>query len=185
MPDFYWSNAMTHDKQRRVTLKNLKVADFASQATLCFTAVVLFDGVPLADARNDGRGGMTFIDIREGQAERAKEATRFAADLPDAIIHGVSISVTLDFLVDFLAARTHEERQLRAAFRRDIANKVLFVRGDRLLYLKGVKLKSIPDKVGYFAQMRARIPEPITILAELPTEEAFQLWKGLTAPVDC
>ncbi|HBO0987377.1 TPA: DUF3085 domain-containing protein [Pseudomonas aeruginosa] len=85
---------------------------------------------------------MTFIDIREGQAERAKEATRFAADLPDAIIHGISISVTLDFLVDFLAARTHEERQLKAAFRRDIANKVLFVRGARLLF-KGSDLRPV------------------------------------------
>ena len=39
--------------QDRITLKHLKVADFASEETLCFTATVLFDGVAIADARLD------------------------------------------------------------------------------------------------------------------------------------
>ncbi|WP_166737498.1 hypothetical protein [Pseudomonas aeruginosa] len=34
----------TITRQDRITLKNLKVADFASEETLCFTATVMFDG---------------------------------------------------------------------------------------------------------------------------------------------
>ena len=44
-------------KQDRIALKSLKVAQFASEETLCFTATVLFDGIATAQARNDGRGG--------------------------------------------------------------------------------------------------------------------------------
>ena len=44
----------TITKQNRITLKNLKVADFASEETLCFTATVVFDGSSIAQARNDG-----------------------------------------------------------------------------------------------------------------------------------
>ncbi|MBS3685068.1 hypothetical protein [Klebsiella quasipneumoniae] len=53
--------------QQRITLKSLKVADFASEETLCFTAIVLFDGEPVADASNDGHGGMTFVRSRDGK----------------------------------------------------------------------------------------------------------------------
>ena len=64
--------------QDRITLKHLKVADFASEETLCFTATVLFDGVAIADARNDGHGGSTFIRALGGQAARLAEAEAFA-----------------------------------------------------------------------------------------------------------
>ena len=36
----------TITQQDRITLNNLKVADFASEETLCFTAIVEFDGIP-------------------------------------------------------------------------------------------------------------------------------------------
>ena len=49
----------TITKQNRITLKNLKVADFASEETLCFTATIVFDDTPIAEARNDGHGGST------------------------------------------------------------------------------------------------------------------------------
>ncbi len=38
-------------KQDRIALKNLKVAQFASEETLCFTATVLFDGIAIVQAR--------------------------------------------------------------------------------------------------------------------------------------
>lgn len=58
----------TITRQDRITLKNLKVADFASEETLCFTATVMFDGRPIAEARNDGHGGSTFVRALQGQA---------------------------------------------------------------------------------------------------------------------
>ncbi|MFO6334023.1 hypothetical protein ACLBVB_29200, partial [Pseudomonas aeruginosa] len=60
---------------------------------------------------------------------------------------------------------------------RDIGNKVLFIKDGKLLFIKGIKLKAIADRKAYFASLRARQAQPIVILAELPPEQAFDLWK--------
>ncbi|SFT71452.1 hypothetical protein [Paraburkholderia aspalathi] len=174
--------------QQRITLKNLKVADFASEETLCFTATVLFDGDPIADAHNDGNGGMTFVHARESKSPRLAAASAFAESLPAVDLnHGDGdagephlCNVTLDFVIDLLAEAMHVDRKMRAAFRRDIANKVLFVRDGELRYLKQVRLTAITNRPAYFAQMRARHATPIVILAELQIDEAFALWKKHT-----
>ena len=60
-------------KQDRITLKNLKVADFASEETMCFSATVVFDGTPIAEARNDGqppRPALSVGQIRLGRPTR-------------------------------------------------------------------------------------------------------------------
>src|SRR3546814_18671116 len=85
--------------------------------------------------------------------------------------------MTLDFLIDELADAMHAERKVRAAFNRDIGNKVLFIKDGKLLFIKGIKLKAIADRKAYFASLRARQAQPIVILAELAPEQAFDLWK--------
>lgn len=40
-----------------LTVKNLKVAEFASEETLCFEATIYVDGKPFCRASNEGRGG--------------------------------------------------------------------------------------------------------------------------------
>jgi len=174
----------TITKQARITLKNLKVADFASEETLCFTATVVFDGTPIAEARNDGHGGSTFIRAQQGKAALLVLAEEFAKGLPPASLdleredaEPLVIDITLDFLVDQLADAIHAERKVRTAFNRDIGNKVLFVKDGKLLFIKGIKLKAIADRAAYFASLRARQAQPIVILAELPPEQAFDLWK--------
>ncbi|HCF0987702.1 TPA: hypothetical protein NI674_006249 [Pseudomonas aeruginosa] len=173
-------------KQDRIALKNLKVAEFASEETLCFTATVLFDGVVVAEARNDGHGGSTFLHALQGKRDQLSEAEQFATSLPPARLDGgvsgedddpLIVDVTLDFLVDQLAEAMHGDRKLRTAFSRDIGNKVLFIKDGKLLFLKGIKLKAIADRGAYFAGLRARQDQPIVILAELPPDEAFALWK--------
>lgn len=174
----------TITKQDRITLKNLKVADFASEETLCFTATVVFDGTPIAEAHNEGHGGSTFVRARQGQAALLAQAEEFAKGLPPAPLdleregqEPLLIDITLDFLVDQLADAMHAERKLRTAFNRDIGNKVLFVKDGKLVFIKGVKLKAIADRAAYFAKLRSRQAQPIVILAELPPDEAFALWK--------
>ena len=71
-------------KQDRITLKNLKVADFASEETLCFNATVVFDGTPIAEARNDGHGGSTFLHALNRKAGLLEEEDAFASGLPPA-----------------------------------------------------------------------------------------------------
>ncbi|MEQ2319355.1 hypothetical protein WGE86_15380 [Xanthomonas euvesicatoria pv. euvesicatoria] len=174
----------TITRQDRITLKNLKVADFASEETLCFTATVMFDGRPIAEARNDGHGGSTFVRALQGQAALLAQAEEFAKSLPPASLdvereddEPLLIDMTLDFLVDQLADAMHAERKLRTAFNRDIGNKVLFIKDGRLLFLKGIKLKAIAERAAYFAKLRSRQDQPIVILAELPADEAFAIWK--------
>ncbi len=179
--------------QQRVSLKNLKVADFASEETLCFTATVLFDGEPIADANNDGHGGMTFVRARDGKRSKLAEAEEFAASLPPDVTEyddpqdrsrKLTIEITLDYLVDHLANTMHADKKIRAAFNRDIGNKVLFVKDGKLLFLKGVKLKTITDRPAYFARLRAAQKQPIVILAELAPDAAFALWKQHTGNDD-
>ena len=174
----------TITKQNRITLKNLKVADFASEETLCFTATIVFDDTPIAEARNDGHGGSTFLRALNGKAALLARAEAFPKGLPptppDLGQEGEDphyIDMTLDFLVDELADAMHAERKVRAAFNRDIGNKVLFIKDGRLLFLKGIKLKAIADRAAYFAKLRSRQDQPIVILAELPADEAFAIWK--------
>jgi hypothetical protein len=174
----------TITQQDRITLKNLKVADFASEETLCFTATVVFDGTPIAEAHNEGHGGSTLVRAKEGKAALLAQAEAFAKGLPPAPLdlgqEGEDphlLDITLDFLVDELADAMHAERKLRTAFNRDIGNKVLFIKDGKLKFLKGIKLKAIADRKTYFASLRARQAQPIVILAELPPEEAFALWK--------
>lgn len=172
--------------QSRVTLSNLKVAEFASEETMCFAATVLFDGVPIADAENDGHGGCTFLRARKGSHERLAEAEAFAKtfqplitdhDDPSDRSRKLTIEVTLDLLVDELAEAMHNERRLRASFKRDMARKLLYIEGDRLLYLKSRDLRSIQDKDAFFAIFRGKHGADSVILNALTDEEAFALWK--------
>lgn len=140
---------------------------------------LVFDGVAIAEASNDGHGGMTFIHVQ------LAEAQQFTKSLPpDTLEGGISdeddeplvIEISLDYLVDQLAEAIHAGRKLRTAYSRDTNSKVLLIRDGELLFLKGVKLKAITDRTAYFAALRARRQQPM-ILAELPPDEAFALWK--------
>ena len=144
----------------------------------------MFDDTPIAEARNDGHGGSTFLRALNGKAALLAQAEAFAKGLPPTPLdlgqEGEDphyIDMTLDFLVDELADAMHAERKVRAAFNRDIGNKVLFIKDGKLLFIKGIKLKAIADRKAYFASLRARQAQPIVILAELPPEQAFDLWK--------
>ena len=62
-----------------------------------------------------------------------------------------------------------QPEKVRAAFERDLGNKLLFI--------DGINLKAIADRKAYFASLRARQAQPIVVLAELGQDEAFALWK--------
>jgi hypothetical protein len=172
--------------QNRISLRKLKVAEFASEETLCFTAEVLLDGTPIAEARNDGHGGCTFLRPMNGSHARLTEAEVFATSLPPVVTdlndpndgaQKFTFNVTLDHLVDHLAGEMHAEKKILAAFNRDISTKVLYVRDNRLLYPKGRKLKDIADKPAFFRSLREKFGPDIVVLAELSREEALALWR--------
>ncbi|HWP88771.1 MAG TPA: hypothetical protein VNM70_12870 [Burkholderiales bacterium] len=65
----------------KIELRNVKVAGFASQETICFAATVYVDGKSAGTARNDGHGGCTHIEPHALQ--RALDA--HAATLPPTV----------------------------------------------------------------------------------------------------
>lgn len=168
-------------QQSRIALRGFKSAAFASEETLCFSATVLLDGKPVAHAKNEGRGGCTFLQPLKGADQRFAEAEAFAKSFPAVTSeyiesggrsHQFTIDVDLEYIVDQLAHDMH----LRAAFNRDIAGKTLFIKNNQLIYLKGVKLSKVADKAALFKELRT-IRGAEIILAELPRDEAFVLWK--------
>lgn len=62
-----------------VEIKNLKVAEFASEETLCYEATIYVDGVRAILARNDGHGGADYYNAT-GISDAAKDAFRVAMD---------------------------------------------------------------------------------------------------------
>lgn len=69
-----------------ITVKNLKVAEFASEETLCFEATVYVNGERFCIAHNDGHGGadyyhpikpFTYKDIDDLNKQLALESSEF------------------------------------------------------------------------------------------------------------
>lgn len=66
-----------------ITIKNLKVAEFASEETLCFEATVYVDGVRSFTAKNDGHGGCNFYHPVKGATRDGEMAViNYAKTLP-------------------------------------------------------------------------------------------------------
>lgn len=171
-------------KQDRITLRKLQVASFASEETLCFTAIVLFDGNPIATARNQGHGGATWFHALKGQGEKLGEAEAFAKTLPplrikesdhDGPDRATELSVDLELLVDHLA----NDMQVETTFNRDFNNKAMFVKDRRLRYVKGIRLRQVQSRGALFDHLRSHFGAEV-VLNELSREEAFELWKRYT-----
>lgn len=130
--------------QTRITIKGLKVAQFASEETLCFQAQVLFDGKAFAVAHNDGHGGMTCVDVltqpttAKGQADRAlyTEAEAFAKSLPPTVTEWGQIESTLDMVVDDLASEMNDAKRVATAYRRQIKRNTLVAEGGKVWVYK-------------------------------------------------
>lgn len=60
----------------KITVKNVKIAQFASEETLCFEASVYLDGKKAFVASNDGRGG---CNSYYGNTAKIQEAELWAA----------------------------------------------------------------------------------------------------------
>lgn len=91
----------------RITLKNIKVAEFASEETYCFTASVYLDGKRFGVAHNDGHGGQTwFRPYMVDDKTKLAEAEAYAEALPPMDCSDLGFTapllMTLNTLVDSL-----------------------------------------------------------------------------------
>ena len=56
----------------KVEIKNLKVAENLSEGSLAFTASIWINGKKAGGAKNQGRGGMTDVDLYYWEGDQAR-----------------------------------------------------------------------------------------------------------------
>lgn len=112
----------------RITLDKIQVCNFASEETTCFKAHVLFDGVKIGEARNDGHGGatVTYVDIYKGNQHAAAE--HYAAQVLD----GAGFDPPLSQLVDALIELHQVQREVTTRYRRISKAKVVYIKDGEL-----------------------------------------------------
>lgn len=94
-----------------LTVKNVKVAEFASEETLCFEASLYVNGKRAAVVSNDGHGGSHSYHVIDRAAFAQAEAAAAGADLPFDFER-------LDQLVDNLVGDYEEQKRLRRLAKR-------------------------------------------------------------------
>lgn len=166
-------------EQDRVTVKGVKIAEFASEETTCYRAAVYFDGVKIGDAENQGQGGCTFIRALPGKHAELEAAEAFARTLPDVVTdltdpHDASkpfaYKVTLDGLVDGLVDAERIQRYAQRRYRSLAKSHIVYVQGGKL-YHTG-KLAQGWDLARLAPMIRAK-HDGARILNELPEAEAI------------
>lgn len=106
----------------KIELKKLKVHNDMSEETTCFSADVYIDGRLAASAKNDGRGGMTFVmPMHMEGREAVNKAEKWATELPHLTGKDFKydLPMTLDLYVDMLvhvAAAAKIRANQRAGF---------------------------------------------------------------------
>ncbi|WP_159918130.1 hypothetical protein [Pantoea sp. 18069] len=186
---------MTFADQQRISIENLEVTASGSEETLCFSATVLLDNEPIACASNQGQGDLTCIYPLQGRGmgEKFSEAEEFAKSLEmdsadnrglERVSREMGFTSALNYLVDTLVEQQCINKKVQEMFRRDMKTMLLFFKGRRLLFVKGVKPESIVDKPAYYNALRELQGREIVILDELPEDEAFQRWKNQAIDID-
>lgn len=165
----------------RVTLKGLKVCKFASEETTCFEAKVLFDGVYIADARNDGRGGCTDYRARSGSLDTAlAQAEAWAASLPAIVTEfddpkepgkKFSYASNLEHVIDDLVFAGEQEARLKRLLRK----KIIYRDGDTL-YQYGTRSGKVDASM--IDVVRTKHPGAV-ILNQIPFAQAAALYAEL------
>ena len=84
----------------KLELKNLKVNEAFSEETTMFKADLYADGVKIAYASNDGRGGCTNYLAYPNQLNKLKEVEEYAKTLPQLVEQKFSTKYNLENWID-------------------------------------------------------------------------------------
>ena len=174
----------TITRQDRITLKNLRSRisrarkRCASPPPSCSTA-----GPSPKPATTDTAARRSCA--LQGQAALLAQAEEFAKSLPPGIASTSNAKTTSRFhrhdarLPGTTGWRCHA-RGAQAAHRVQPRHRQQGAvhQGRQAAVPQGhIKLKAITDRAAYFAKLRSRQDQPIVILAELPADEVFAIWK--------
>jgi hypothetical protein len=153
----------------RITLKNVKIAQFASEETLCFEATVYFDGQRVATAHNDGKGGCTYFRPVARASYEAAEA--YAKSLPAIDYGDFNVPSDLEHVVDTLVS----DWDATKALTRDLKRACVYAHGGKL-WLSTAADKSATHTERYYGAIRAKYPGAV-ILNTLPVNDALAIYK--------
>jgi len=155
-----------------VTLKRFQHYPRMSEETIAFNADIVYEGVTVGTAENDGHGGCTFVHLNDKGKNilnivKANALAEFDDD-------------SLQSIVDDLVGKAIHDKWVanqRKKVAKELATKVLFNRkGDKEGSFRTYDLKGkSPAEVIAFAQQVAGKPDVERVLNLMPFEEAFQL----------
>lgn len=164
----------------RITLKNIRHSKLASEETEFFRATVLFDGVPVCEASNDGHGGCNLYSPLKGQTNAELRAgldkiSAWIFTLPPFVFHGEELTHDLDTIVGEVLDAYLSMKDLQ----RFLKGAVLFVKpGQKGVFkvtMRGLRTLP-PDQVARLAA-KVKLEHPgARVLNELPESEALALY---------
>jgi hypothetical protein len=103
-------------------LKSLKIAEFASEETLCYEAIIVENGKPVFRGRNDGHGGSDFYEPlvyspegRKMMEEALARLEAYAKALPPIESHGIVLDHDAESLIGSLAESARMLKKMKRA----------------------------------------------------------------------
>ena len=151
----------------KIEVRNVKVAKFASEETLCFEAKVVINDVVAGTVRNDGHGGCNNYEPRS----LFDTLNKHAKTLPDITKYDPPLKMDADLVIDFLV----QDYLAAKDFKKTIASRVLCVDTEGFV----VQTKKLPKGTDVLAVARtfAQRPNITQVLNLLPEEEALAILK--------
>lgn len=164
----------------KITVKNLKTAEFASEETLCFNATVYIDGVRAFTASNQGFGGCNMYHPLKGDTHEThlKRAEEWVAKQPEIVCDDLkdphdrnkpfSYQPDLDHFVGEAIANVQYEKELKKTLKK----AAIFEGGKIFTYRCAIdhpKIRAVIEKDH---------PKAV-ILNDVPFEEALALVRDI------
>lgn len=172
-----------------IEIKGLKVAEFASEETLCMNASVWIDGKRSIQISNAGHGGMTETNPASpyGRAPNEKEWAAYkegmkkladhVASLPPYEYMGKTLTRSVDAFLDDLVY----DHQIRLAYRKLAAKSIVLFK-DGACYEVGLRrAKKVTPEI---IELAKKANPEHTVLNDLDEDKAFELYKEATTGED-
>ena len=158
----------------KITVKNVKVAEFASEETLCFEATVYIDGVRAFTAHNDGHGGCDMYRAVSPEGakllDKAEEWAKSQPEIESDVGGGRMFKYQPD-LEHFVGAAVTDYR-LEKAIKRKKKKGLMFAENDKIYTVK------IPNNHPQAAIFKAKKPNA-KFLNDMPLGQALEIYKNL------
>jgi len=168
-------------------IKNLKIAEFASEETTCYQATIYVDGVRSILASNDGHGGPDnfYAYSPHGRPANNKEVTSFETAMAAVAEHCKTLppyklddDFSMPWDLQLLIADQMNQVEGRKHLMRSMKSKVVYIEDDQI-WASGFKgIRSIDDRC--IKIVADKHPDAV-VLNNLPIDEAFDLYREYAA----